>query len=331
MSRPKSAKAPSRVEVQQADLTKFSDAMWKQFPSWMQIDACRAQYNAWVRTNLRRVNDGDWAQKGSEAIGWPGATVEDYRESLLQVEGTRHVVGIRFFGGKGGKPFVDVNLSDAPPNTTDWNALLVTVQQRYARFKPSCLRRVRWLRHDEEMKPALGWSLDQVLLAAPLGELTGAQRQRDAGVRFSPIEPYDVAVAAHAIQRFYEAWYQEHPWMSGFVNPQSEASLARAIEHDAALAMTTGDTLIGVASAIPEPEFRTGCPGLAVYEKVVDPNYAGRGLSHALHAALVQMLARKYAPQTLLYGTIDHRNSPSINNALRAGRKPAAALELLSA
>lgn len=308
-------------------------------PQWIREACDEGAYRAWVQEGLDRVGNEAWASKGAEAINWPGATLDDYHEKIVEVAGVRHVIGIRFRGGSREQPFVDAYICDSSIEATDWPALLTQAQKEYALFRPSFLRRLRWLREDEGDSELAtpGWELDQLLVTATLDSLTTRATEkiermgRDGLGTISQVQVYELEEAAKAVKQMHEWWQKERPWMRGSVSPQSQASLEAALEKGVAVSLRIEGQIIAVAFAIAQSEFRSGCSGISMYEKVVTPGYARRGLSHALHAALVIELRKKFDGGTLLYGMIDARNKPSIANAFRAGRRPAAVLEILRA
>ncbi len=225
-------------------------------------------------------------------------------------------------------PFVDLNLTDAPQSRVPWQALGKLAYEAYRVFEPRKLRRLRWLT-DNDASAAPGWTMDQVLLAAPLGELeTDAHTTSDASFRELTLP--EVERIAARISKVYEAWFSAEPWMRGFVRPQTETSLRESVESGVAVVMAHHGQIHGLISCNSKPSFRTGCPGLCVQEKVVSFEFAGSGLSRVLHSELVKCARRRFPASKLLYGTIDARNVRSLANARRAGRKPIGVLEFMS-
>lgn len=282
-----------------------------------QLEAAHAR---WLEDHLDTCEDRSWARAFWRACPVPGAQLEDYQSALLEVGGEHALVSPRFMGGDISEPFVDVIAVTGPVAA---GALERACQARYARLEPRRLRRVRWA---PERAPEARATVDQHLLGERLGALPGAPAPR-AQVELVAPEADAIEALSEQVARWYQEWAERAPWRRGRVAPADAEDLRACWEVGGVRIARLDGAPVALTAAAPVTEPTTGLYGWCMYEQVVAPAHARRGLGAATQRALAAGLARERGAEVIVYGTIDADNVGARATARSLGRGVLARLE----
>jgi hypothetical protein len=282
-----------------------------------------------LEANLKRQleRDLDWLENLGEGferhLPVIGATPAMDNHRVLEVDGTRVMLGIRFRGGEITLPFVDVVRSSQPVTSADQvRAISDLVRREFAVFKPLKLRFYQPA-HLEFQFELPGASGDKRVLAAPLAAML-AQPAPDGlervtlqrGTRATDLEFYERYVATYA-----EA-YLERPWLPNESEPESPEDMREHLENGQIFEIFVDghgvENWSGVTGTEPDTAF--GLRGFLVLEMLLAKNVRGQRLGAAVQRRLAEAMVASGEPGDVLYGTIGSNNPPMLTTATRAGR-----------
>jgi GNAT superfamily N-acetyltransferase len=296
--------------------------------AWSAEAKLRDGLQTWLQGPLAWCEDAAFATRFHSACPVEGVSPDDYLQRILQTpSGARILVGIRFPGGAGDFPFVDLLASTQslhPPGALA--DAMEAIWAPYAKFAPRAVRILRST--DAPSLDVLPFSIevDQVLLAGRVGTIAASDPPRHCDrVVFELVE--DTAEAAAFVADAYADFFDRHPEMKGIVHPAGEDELAPCHRvHCLGYAVIDGQRagLIGAA-----PCTKYTLEGYEVIEEVLTAAWRGQGLAVALQRTMIDHLAST-EPDVVLFGTIAGVNRASQATALRVGRQKVASFLFVS-
>ena len=263
---------------------------------------------AWLEKRLSWRKDVKFAEKFAAGVPVAGASPRDYLQRVVDVGGTRVLMGIRFRGERTHEPFVDLDAWDGP---LDLAAATEVARDGWAVFEPKYARVLRVGEPD-----VAGATLDQSVHAARAADV--ADGEVDSSVALVPWDDADAAAAvvAEVYDGFGDDFRQE-------VVPASAETLAWCRDEGVLCRIVVDGEAAGVWATAPDAV--DWLPGQVVVEECLLPRFRGRGL-----AVSVQRLgAALLMGADVLLGTIAAVNGPSRETAVRAGRAEALRYSLL--
>jgi len=295
---------------------------------WRAEAKVRDGLHTWLQDHLAWCEDAEFAARFHSGCPVPGACPDDYLQRILQTpSGARILVGIRFRGGAGDFPFVDLIASTEslhPPGALA--DAMEAIREPYAKFAPQAVRILRSTDAPALDDTPFSIDVDQVLLAGHVGTIAASEppRHRDR-VAFELVE--DIAEAAAFVADAYANFFDRHPKMKGIVHPAGEDELVRCQQARClGYAVIDGHRagLIGAAR-----QTKHTMVGYEVIEEILSAAWRGQGLAAALQRAMIDHIAST-EPDVVLFGTIAGVNRASQATALRVGRQSIASFLFVS-
>ncbi len=290
----------------------------------------------WLATQWDRCTDDAFAQGFATGCPVPGASVDDYRQRVIEVAGISVLIGIRIRGG-GGKeaepwPFVDLVASDAPIAPDLGIQVVDAALEALAMFAPRALR----------LRGAANWTpwpgvraeVDQWFLAGTVNRMASIASSGEssddasvaAAISLSPVR--EAAQGAAFVDEVFAAWGERRAWFAERVLRIDASGLRACIDARCAWWIHEGEEQAGLLALLPDSDREWH--GWCVHEELVLPAFAGRGIAARAQRLAAREIAQSLiAPQAqssdrsvmdLVYGTIDAANQPSVRTAERAGR-----------
>lgn len=277
----------------------------------------RQRLGEWLDGELSRCQDELWARRFQRACLVPGLPAEAWLQRVLPGEGGAPTVlaGVRFKGGDTAWPFVDLLAWDRPVEGPDaWRALRDRLLHELRAFGPRGVR-VRLPGGTTPPLPREERELDQWLVAGRLADLRARPEPWGAGSLDVRV-PEDLSWYPELL-REYAAWRDRVGDRGREVSPASEAELARCLEAGGLLVAWQGERFGGCVAAL---RGSTGVlDGFEVQELFLAQGLRGRRKAPILQRHLVEHLVDR--GRDALYGTVHRTNRPSLQTALRLGRK----------
>ena len=297
---------------------------------WLEwaVDQVHPQLKIWYSLSQLESNlsdqlerDLDWLENLGEGfernMPVPGATPDMYNHRVLEVDGMRVMLGIRFRGGDISIPFVDlVRSSQAITSAAQVGVICDLVRQEFAIFKPL---RVRFYQpaHLKFQFDLPGSSGDKRVLAAPLTTMLAHPKpeglERVTLRRANDLEFYS------RYAETYAAIYQERPWLPHESTPESLEDMQEYLETGHVFEVLVDGQWAGITGADHRSD-EFVLRGFMVLEMLLAKFARGQGLGAAVQYRLAEALLSSGAPEDVLYGTIGSNNSPMLKTAARVGR-----------
>lgn len=258
----------------------------------------------WLAAACARVGDLAFARQFAAQFDRFDAPPEAYAHRLAQIApGRRALGGVRFYGGDGARPFVDIVAWDEEAGL---DRLAAAVAAEWRAFRPFALR----LLTPGDALPS-GGVVDQTIHVA-----TAAQMRAPLGdLALAPIE--DLAEAERFLAARYAAVAAADPALRAELSPADAAELETCRKTGVARWMIAEDRRVGLLALAPGAI--AFLEGLVVWEIAVAAEAAGRGHAAEAQRLLGAALATA-SPQRGLLGTIHRLNAASRRSAERAGR-----------
>lgn len=277
----------------------------------------RQRLGEWLDGELSRCTDELWAARFQRACPVPGLPSSAWLQRVLPGDAGEPAVlaGIRFKGGDTAWPFVDLLAWDRPVlDGTGWRRLRERLLAEFGAFGSRAVR-VRLPGGAAPPLPRPERELDQWLVAGRLADLRAAPRPWGTG-------SLDVRVPEELswYPRFREefaAWQARVGARGLEVSPASEGDLARCLSEGGLLVAWQGARFGGCVAAL---RGSTGVvDGYEVQELFLAQGLRGQRRAPVLQRHLVDHLVDR--GRDALYGTIHRTNRPSLQTALRLGRR----------
>ena len=274
---------------------------------------------AWLDGQLERTADELWATRFQRSCPVPGQGPEAYLHRVLPGRGRGEaslLAGIRFKGGRGGAPFVDLlawdeELRDGPGHA----AVAARLRKEFEAFGPRYVRLCSPGAAGPPGVPAEDREVDQWLLAERLSVLR--TRVHPWGWGSLDVRPaVDLGWYEDFVAQF-ELWKEGVGPRASEVTPASEAELRPCLEEGTLLVAWMGGRFGGLVAArrVPLPVM----DGYGVQEFFLGSGLRGQRRSAILQRHLVDHLLDH--GRDVLHGTIHRTNRPSLRAAQRTGRK----------
>ncbi|TWU13417.1 hypothetical protein CA54_22520 [Symmachiella macrocystis] len=255
-----------------------------------------ARISGWLEKQLALCDDEAFARGFAASCPVSGLSPDAYSHRILDVEGEKLLVGIRFKGGEVAQPFVDLIAWTGEPRL-GW---VVAIKEAFAPFAPRAVR-FRWSK--ETAPPWLG-EVDQYLFA---GWAAGTSDARVSPAR--DLGWYD------EFSQAFDKWRTTSP-LGLEVWPCDLDDLKKCLKDGHIVVATEGDRFLGLAACLWQSE--RAFEGWVIMEEFVVLEAQGRGLGTALQRGLMQRLP----PGDLVWGTIHADNVASQKTAAQCGRRP---------
>ncbi len=263
----------------------------------------------------RRMLDEEHARAYAYGCPVTGTGWRDYQLRLVDLgPDGRVLAGVHFLGLDPERPFVGVRGRTASlRGAAHADRLVAALLKEFERFSP----RAVW---DFQYAPPAEWDLaglegaqpDQLLLVGRASELAARPALPEAE-RVALRPPGEDLWAWHrSVYRELEA---ERPDLAGRIGPTERGAWRDSVEAGLCFEVVIDGRRAGVIAGAPEVE--SGLSGVVVVEELLDAPWRGRGLAAAVQRAFVDQLDA----DSLVIGTIDAANAPSLRTALRVGRE----------
>ena len=265
--------------------------------------------------DLRRLESLELAEQFRHHCPVPGAEPEDYRNRLLELDGSGWaLIGIRFRGLDLARPFIALVAASRP---LAWPGELLSVADRaaraYALFRPKHLRIFVPSHLELDVDEVGGGYWERRLLAAPIATLQSLPKpdhyRRIMLVQAQDLGFYDGYRAA------YEELLHESPGHAEYATAESAEDMQRYLDTGCVFEVYVDSEWAGIVGGFPERE--QGLSGLTVAEMFLAGRYRGLGLGAAMQR---RFLGELDSALGLLWGAIDVRNVSALRTALRCGR-----------
>ncbi|QDU47336.1 hypothetical protein Mal52_58650 [Symmachiella dynata] len=255
-----------------------------------------ARVSSWLEKQLSLCDDEAFARGFAASCPVSGLSPEAYSHQVLDVDGEKLLVGIRFKGGDVARPFVDLIAWTGEPRPR-W---VIAIQEAFAQFAPEAVR-FRW---SKESAPPWTGEVGQYLFAGLA-----------AGTLHASVSPARDLSWFDEFSQAFDKWRTTSP-LGPEVWPSNLDDLKKCLKHGHIVVATEGDKFLGLAASLWQTE--RAFEGWMIMEEFVVPEAQGRGLGTALQQGLMQRL-----PQgDLVWGTIQGDNVASQKTAARCGRRP---------
>lgn len=304
----------------------FERALHRQMPEllieWCSPEQVATDIEDRLHVELDRCVDQTFAERFAEACPVQGCVPMDYAQRVLTIDDQSLLTGIRFRGGPGGSPFVDLIASAQPlDDANSMHAALACIRAEYAAFDPDAIRLLRSANRPLPLPENVRSVVDQHIVIGPVDSLVD---QPDvtipANLSLEPVE--DIEEAAHFVASAYQSFIAEHPAFESIVFPADEKDLSECNETGVLVYFTVEGERAGLLAT--RAELGPLVRGQTVVEEVLRAEFRGRGLAAFAQRLVIEELARQF-PGELVCGTIDDRNPASRATARRVGRREVAA------
>ena len=285
---------------------------------WLSAETIRANLLEELDADLERLKSDVLAAEFQHHCPVAGASADDYRNRVLEVDGLTLLTGIRFLGLDLQKPFVDIMYSsemyssEAALLPEQLSAVKEAVREAFRVFQP---KRLRF--YLPSNLPRFVKDGDKRLLAAPLGVML-AQPEPDTLRRVSLKRATSLAFYGD-YAAIYEELLAEHPELQEVVRLEPEADMQGYLDEGYVFEVFVDGQWAGVTAV--DDDVQTGLSGLCVMEVVLAEAFRAQGFGSAVQRRLAAALVAAGAAQdVLLFGTIGENNLPARRAAARAGR-----------
>ena len=280
---------------------------------WLSAETIRANLLEELDADLERLKSDVLAAEFQYHCPVAGASADDYKNRVVEVDGLTLLTGIRFLGLDLQKPFVDVMYSSEAALTPEQlSAVKDAIREAFSVFRP---RRFRFYSPSNQPRFAKGG--DKRLLAAPLGVILAqpeAKTLRRVTLKRATSPAFYGDYAA-----IYEELLAEHPELQEVVRLESEADMQAYLDEGYVFEVFVDDQPAGVTAVLEDKQ--DGLSGLCVMEIVLAKAFRAQGFGSAVQRRLAAALvAAEAAQDVLLFGTIGENNLPARRAAARAGR-----------
>ncbi|MEZ5669063.1 MAG: hypothetical protein R3F55_16790 [Alphaproteobacteria bacterium] len=266
-------------------------------------DAAAAALDSWLSRRLADVADPGFAARFRAHFARFDAPALAYAPRVLRVGRCDLLARIRFYGGDGARPFVDLL---AWSHDFDVAAACAAIRAEWRRFAPFAVRVLAG--------PAPPWPgayADQTLHAAraaampaPVGACT-------------LVAETDIDRALGLVRDRHAALGRSDPALAAELYPADHDTLAACRDRGTLHTIAVDGRIAGLIATLPGTiEF---LPCHLVVEEIVSAPFSGRGLAAEAQRCLAARL-RLTDPASVLAGTIQRSNRASAVSAVRAGR-----------
>ena len=280
---------------------------------WLSAETIRANLLEELDADLERLKSDVLAAEFQHHCPVAGASADEYKNRVLEVDGLTLLTGIRFLGLDLQKPFVDVMYSSEAALTPEQlSAVKDAIREAFSVFRP---RRFRFYSPSNQPRFAKGG--DKRLLAAPLGVMLAqpeAKTLRRVTLKRATSPAFYGDYAA-----IYEELLAEHPELQEVVRLEPEADMQTYLDEGYVFEIFVDDCWAGLTAVL--EDVQTGLSGLCVMEIILARAFRAQGFGSAVQRRLAAALvAAGVVQDVLLFGTIGENNLPARRAAARAGR-----------
>lgn len=277
----------------------------------------------WLTLQLGRLEDVSFGESFAEHCPVDGAEPKDYLQRVLDLgDGLRVLGGIRFRGGDGSFPFVDVLVSTKPLDGC-LPRVLEALRAEWELFAPRAAR-VFVPEEPERARLAVGAELDQVFAAASLEAVEAKAPPLAEDLRVARVAGREVEACHAAMETAYAEFTEDHAALAARVPPAGLDQLGDCQSSGILLRIedVESDACVGIFGVHRDAEgfFDEFC----VCEEVLRRSHRGRGIAACVQGEAARLMGRA-GQRGMLWGTIDASNTASRRTAARAGRPEVAA------
>ncbi len=227
-----------------------------------------ARVSGWLEKQLSLCDDEAFARGFAASCPVSGLSPEAYSHQVLDVEGEKLLVGIRFKGGNVARPFVDLIAWTGEPRP-GW---IVAITEAFAQFAPEAVR-FRW---SKESAPPWTGEVDQYLFAG----LT-------AGTSHASVSPACDLAWYDEFSQAFDKWRTTSP-LGPEVWPCDLNDLKKCFKDGHIVVATDGDRFLGLAACLWQTE--RAFEGWMIMEEFVVPEAQGHGLETAIQHSLTHQI-----------------------------------------
>lgn len=298
------------------DITPFVDAAAASATTLLRYQPVEVTADAWRRELTdeikTRMHSLEHLKAYAQDCPVSGAKPVDYRlrQISLGKDGS-FLAGIHFLGLDVNRPFVGVLAREhALTDAAYVRRVSKALASHFSLFSPEAV----WFFQPDgapelDLASYPGSRLDQHLLAAPVREMLTRSPQHLDRVEARAITEGWYRRYTEAFARFRAA----NP-KRGYLNMEKESDLIGCEEGGALRELFVDGKWAGLIAA--GVDRQAGLTGHSVWDVLLDTPWRGKGLAAACHRRFLEHLP----PDTLLWGTVDARNTPSRRAAQGAGR-----------
>ena len=284
---------------------------------WLSAETIRANLLEELDADLERLKSDALAAEFQHHCPVAGASADEYKNRVVEVDGLTLLTGIRFLGLDLQKPFVDIIYSsmyssEAALSPEQLSAVKDAIRKAFSVFGP---RRFRFYSPSNQPRFAKGG--DKRLLAAPLGVML-AQPEAETLRRVTLKRATSLAFYGD-YAAMYEELLAEHPELQEVVRLEPEADMQTYLGEGYVFEIFVDGHPAGLTAVL--EDVQTGLSGLCVMEIVLAKAFRAQGFGSTVQRRLAAALvAAGVAQDVLLFGTIGENNLPVRRAAARAGR-----------
>ena len=292
----------------------FEDSISPSMRGW-NSEAVANRYSEALAQYQERTVNSEAAQRYAKACPVPGAAASLYQLQEVRVANNISLLaGIHFRGMSTEYPFVGVFAQSRWLSASEVLTAHETLQRQFSVFSPRASW--WWTTPDKDFSALEGARHDQHLVAGSLEELSlSTAPALPSGWRLQRLSTAREVVSDY--EEFYRAFHAARPDLKEAVQVTRLEDLEECAQASGLFACWQGSELVGLVAAKPEQGY--GVNAWVMYDILLARMYCGQGLAPVLQRAVLDRLDRSQAP--LVLGTIDATNLPSLNTALRVGRK----------
>lgn len=263
--------------------------------------------------DLLALNNASVLEKRHQHFQISGSKAEDYKERLFEVSSSKQFfAGIRHAGQNPDLPFVQITANFNIEHGQNIAHVLKVVQNEFKIFNPKYFS--YWT------KPAQHQAVHQNQFEAR--RYVAAKRTALNLSSTASAGPYHLApIKNESYWDWYKSEYQifhaKNPNLKTWVPSSNRGDLERYRSQGLLFHFYYDEQLVGLIGG--ENIDLLGLKGLYMGEMLIADRLKGMGLAVEMQKAF---LAQVVSGFSVVWGTIDARNAPSTQTALRIGRKP---------
>lgn len=281
---------------------------------WLSDSDLKLSITTHIVDEFKKFTDQDFAKDFHQYINRSDTVPNDFLYKIVEVDQERKLVtSIRFKGGDKLHPFVEIVSKNFDIRQQEWPQIAKLVGNNYKLFQPLSIRFFDGL--DTISNENSEFTFDQWYLANQLSTLknykTGFNQDK-----FEFHIPADISFYENyekAFQQLVEAGNDEEV----LVQLESKESIQILVDKQLVICIYYDNEWAGFI-AVDQINYKY-FKGYCVMEEILLEEYKGKGLGKALQRKMIEHLPFK--DSELFYGTIDHKNIPSIKTALANGRQ----------
>lgn len=240
-----------------------------------------------------------------------GATAEDFRERILEVEKDKFIMaGIRFRGLNVNKPFISI-VTNFEITSDRLSSLADLIKKEFSIFNPIAFQ-FHLPSEVELIDPKLG--VDRYTIAGAIENLI-EHKLPERVEKIEIVELNDTEFYDEYLKE-YKVFHEKNHNLKDEVKPESLEDFKEAISNQLLYKIIIDDKHAGIIAGSASDYY--GVKGVCILEEILYDSFKGKGHGVYLQKEFAKKLRGRYQ---ILWGTISSLNQPSLKTAFRNGRK----------